>query len=160
MTLPEAINDALPPDDNLRMGVVATVHPLTINVQGTAVPAGALSSYTPIVGDPVALFRQESTWLCLGRTTNSVTGSFPQFQAGEVSFSVVAATLFTAAVAFAIPFASAPSVATNINTSAGPTANWASRAFAVTTTGFTVFLFGPVTTATFPVQWQAQEMTQ
>jgi hypothetical protein len=160
MTLPEAITDALPPDDNLRMGVVATVHPLTVNVQGTPVPAGALSSYTPIVGDPVALFRQDSTWLCLGRTTSPVTGSFPQFEAGTADITVAAATSGSVAVVFAIPFRTLPAVATNINSGSGSVGGWISRAIGITTTGFTISISGAINSFTVPVQWQAQEMTQ
>jgi hypothetical protein len=57
------------PDPNgLRIGVVASTVPLVINVQGGLIEnAGALRSVRVNVGDTVALFRQDDTWLCLGR---------------------------------------------------------------------------------------------
>lgn len=160
MTLPEAISEAMPPDDNLRIGIVLTVHPLTVDIEGNATPVGALSSYTPIVGDPVALLRQDSTWLCLGRVTSPDTGAFPQFQAGAVSINIAAAASATQAVVFAIPFHQVPSVATNISSGSGLISGWGSRGINVTTVGFDVYIFGTAATTTVPVQWQAQEMTQ
>lgn len=67
MSLPEAITGALPPDDNLRVGVVATASPLIVTIQGASISMGHLASYTPVVGHVVAVFRQDSAWLCLGR---------------------------------------------------------------------------------------------
>lgn len=64
----EAVTDILPPDDNMRIGVVSTVTPLAVNVQGADVLAGHLGSYGPIAGDNVALLRQDQSWLCLGST--------------------------------------------------------------------------------------------
>jgi hypothetical protein len=43
-----------------------TATSLTVLVAGTTVPAAYLSSYSPAVGDLVALIRQDSTWLVLG----------------------------------------------------------------------------------------------
>lgn len=160
MTLPDAIHDALPPDDNLRFGVVATRFPTTVNIEGTLVPVGALSSYTPIVGDNVAVLRQDQTWLLLGRTTNPVTGGFPAFQAGAADVTVAAATSATLAVVFATTFSSLPSVATNISSGIAATSGWGSRGINVTTTGFTIFIFGANSSFTANIQWQAQEMTQ
>lgn len=160
MTLPEAISDALPPDDNMRIGVVLTRFPTTVDVQGQAVPAGALASYTPIVGDTVLLFRQDSTWCILGRTTSFDTGLSPQFQAGVFTMVVTAATSATQAIVFATPFRAVPAVSTNIDHGTGASSGWGSRAFNITTTGFTIFLFGSSTTFTAPVYWQAQELTQ
>lgn len=69
MTLPEAIANSLPPDNRLRIGVISSVSPARVNVQGTDVFAGVLSSYTPVLGDTVAVLRQDQTWLILGRVT-------------------------------------------------------------------------------------------
>ena len=68
----EAVTDILPPDDNMRIGFVTSVDPLTVNVQGAPVLPGHLSSYGAVVGDVVALVRQDQTWLCLGSTRSGI----------------------------------------------------------------------------------------
>lgn len=74
-----------------------------------------------------------------------------------VSFTAVASAV--TAVTFARPFIVAPTVTTNINSGAGATTNWASRAFNVTTTGFSLWTFNPAgvasTWAAVNVQWAA-----
>jgi hypothetical protein len=44
---------------------------VTISVAGGTFSSGVgvLSSYTPVVGDIVAVFRQDSSWLILGKVT-------------------------------------------------------------------------------------------
>lgn len=164
MTMPQAIKDSLPPDDRMRIGIIVSIDPVIVDVQGTLIPAGVLSSYTPVINDNVAMIRQDQTWLILGRVaTSDVLGSSTlQFQAGAVDVSVVAATSASVALLFLRPFAQVPSVSTNISSGAGGIALWQSRAIGVTTTGFTVFVYttGGAITGTVPVQWQAQEMTQ
>lgn len=114
-----------------------------------------------MLGDNVAVLRQDQTWLILGKTTSAEsTDPGPVLQAGEVVMTVTAATGATANVVFARPFTRIPAVATNLASGAGPTNGWVSRAFAITTTGFTMFIFGASSTFTTAVQWQAQEYTQ
>ena len=55
---------AMPPDNRLRIGIVTGTAP---TVQGTVINAGVLSSYTPAVGDNVAVLRGQSSWLVLGK---------------------------------------------------------------------------------------------
>lgn len=160
MTLPEAITEALPPDDRMRIGTVLTRFPTTVDVQGTAVAASPLASYLPIVGDTVAMIRQDATWLILGRTTRQDTGGWPQYQAGTVDMTAVATNVVTTPVVFATAFRSVPAVATNINSGSGSVVGWISRATSVSVTGFTLYIAGGVNSFTVPVQWQAQEMTQ
>lgn len=160
MTLPEAIQNAMPPDDNMRIGVVLRRFPTTVDIQGEAVPCGALASYTPIVGDVVLLLRQDSTWCILGRTTAPATGLSPQMQAGVATVTVTAAASATLAVVFATPFRAIPAVSTNIDHGVGTSSGWGSRALNITRFGFTIFLFGTSSTFTAPVYWQAQELTQ
>lgn len=160
MTFPEAIQDAMPPDDNVRIGTVLTRFPTTVDIQGTPVVVGALASYTPIVGDTVFVIRQDSTWCIIGRTTDPATGLSPQFQAGVVSMTVAAAGSATAAVTFATPFLNIPAVSTNLDDGTGATSGWGSRAFGITETGFTLFIFGSASSFTKNVYWQAQELTQ
>lgn len=160
MTFPQAIQDAMPPDDNVRIGTILSRFPTTVDIQGQAVPAGCLASYTPIVGDVVLVLRQDSTWCILGRTTTPDTGLSPQMQAGVASVTVTAATSVTQAVVFATPFRAVPAVSTNIDHGTGASSGWGSRAFNITTTGFTIFLFGTSSSFTASVYWQAQELTQ
>jgi hypothetical protein len=42
---------------------------ITISVAGGSISSGVgyLASYTPVVGDTVAVFRQDSSWLVLGK---------------------------------------------------------------------------------------------
>lgn len=160
MTLPHAIEKALPPDDNVRIGTVLTRFPTTVDIQGTPVTAGALASYTPIVDDVVLVLRQDSTWCIVGRTTDPASGLSPQMQAGVATVIVTAVASVTQAVVFATPFRAIPAVSTNIDHGTGASSGWGSRAINITTTGFTIFLFGTSSTFTAPVYWQAQELTQ
>ena len=160
MTLASAIKEALPPDDRMRIGVVLSTAPITVDIEGEGVATGCLSSYTPIVGDTVAVLRQDATWLILGRTVDSTSGESPQMQAGVVSMIIAIAASATTPVVFAKEFAAAPAVATNIDHGTGASSGWGSRAINVTTTGFTMFLFGSSSSFTANVYWQAQELTQ
>jgi hypothetical protein len=58
---------SLPPDNRLRVGIVTGTGPTVVEVQGTEINAGVLSSYTPVVGDNVAVLRCQSSWLVLGK---------------------------------------------------------------------------------------------
>lgn len=58
---------AMPPDNRLRIGIVTGTAPTVVEVQGTVINAGVLSSYTPAVGDNVAVLRGQSSWLVLGK---------------------------------------------------------------------------------------------
>lgn len=68
----DAVTDILPPDDNMRIGIVTAVDPLTVSVQGSPILPGHLSSYGPVVGDIVALLRQDQSWLVLGSTRSGI----------------------------------------------------------------------------------------
>lgn len=72
MSLPRRIAEAMPPDNELVVGVVASVSPLVINVRGgTVLNPGTVGSYVPAVGDPVQMIRQDATWLILGASASS-----------------------------------------------------------------------------------------
>ena len=77
-----------------------------------------------------------------------------------VSMIIAIAASATTPVVFAKEFAAAPAVATNIDHGTGASSGWGSRAINVTTTGFTMFLFGSSSSFTANVYWQAQELTQ
>lgn len=54
---------------------------VTISVSGGEFTAGVgvLTSYAPVVGDVVAVFRQDSSWLILGPTAASPAGNWVRF---------------------------------------------------------------------------------
>jgi hypothetical protein len=66
--LAEATVTAPPVNEaGVRIGRVTDDSPLTVEVQGTPVgEPGFLSDWRPIIGDYVALLRQDETWLALG----------------------------------------------------------------------------------------------
>lgn len=69
-------------------------------------------------------------------------------------------TSFTKVVTFTKPFSTVPAVTTNINAGSGVFKNWNTRAFNITTTGFTLWVYaGPgvaaQTITDLPVQWMA-----
>jgi len=66
-TLASSLGAALPPDGGMRVGVVESINPLTVNISGGSVPAGIQGSYKPEVGDNVTVIREASTWLITGR---------------------------------------------------------------------------------------------
>lgn len=78
-------------------------------------------------------------------------------ESGNVSFTFTSQTSQTFVVTFGTPFPSAPNmVDTDINSGSGSTAGWNSRAFNITATGFTLFVFGSVSTWTnVQVLWMA-----
>lgn len=59
--------------NGMRTATVAAVTDtsITINVNGGLFSSGVgvVSSYAPVVGDTVAVFRQDSSWMILGRTS-------------------------------------------------------------------------------------------
>lgn len=83
-------------------------------------------------------------------TLNALKG-----ERGSVTAGPTAVTSFTQAVSFVTTFPSIPNVHINLNSGAGTTANWHGRAIGVSTTGFTLFGFGPSSTFTASWQWTA-----
>lgn len=88
-SLPEAVADAMPPDNELAIGIVTAVNPLTVTVRGAAQNPGTLGSYTPGTGDPVVLLRQDATWLCLG---SSVSGAGAANTTAKINLPATAQT--------------------------------------------------------------------
>jgi len=54
--------------NGMRTATIAATNPVTLSITGGTFSAGVgvLASYTPVVGDTVAVFRQDSSWLVLG----------------------------------------------------------------------------------------------
>ncbi len=68
----KAVVDTLPSDNELRIGTVSQVAPLTISIQGgDVITPGVLFAANFSVGDVVAALRQDSTWLILGPVATS-----------------------------------------------------------------------------------------
>ena len=74
-TLPQKIVDAMPSDNEMMIGVVTGVTPLEVALRGATVSPGILSSYSPTIGDNVAVLREESTMLALGAVRNLAAGA-------------------------------------------------------------------------------------
>lgn len=93
MTFPEAVDEAMPPDNELVGGTVVSVNPLQVNVRGGIIPPGVLGSYVPSVGDPVQLLRQDGTWLVLGSSVSGAdaTNSIAAFNAAATADTTAAA---------------------------------------------------------------------
>lgn len=155
--LPAQVKKSTASDNRIRIGIGQADG--SVRVQGQRIAAGYLGGEPFDAGDPVALVRQDKTWLVLGKIYPSLTDAI-MMQAGFINVTVTAATSATLGVLFDRPFASPPAVALTINSGAGSTAGWSSRAINITTTGFTIFLFGTSSTFTVPVGWQAQAVTQ
>ena len=87
---------------------------------------------------------------------NFIVGQMTAQETGAVTTSFGPVASFSIAVTFTVPFDTVPRVFTNINSAAGPTGGWISRAIGITRTGFTIFLSGAAATFTnVEVQWFA-----
>jgi hypothetical protein len=78
---------------------------------------------------------------------------------GTVLISFTTLNTSTAPVSFGFTFPAIPTIVTNIDSGAGATARWESRAITATTTGFTMFVYqSQANTGTWvdiPVSWVA-----
>lgn len=88
-----------PQRSGMRIGIVVSTAPLLVSLNGgTLDSAGTLRSYTPRVGDNVAMVRQGSTWLVLGATASGDgTNSLP----GIAGYNNIAGTGTTTSASFA-----------------------------------------------------------
>jgi hypothetical protein len=136
----------------VRLGTVITsiTGSVTVTCDGDTVPINVVSTIGTLgVGARVYV-------LIVPPSGNFVVGQVAMMENGEELISFVGATSATLAVTFRNPFLAVPIVTTNINSGSGSTAGWDSRAFGITTTGFTIFVFGSVNTwSNVGVQWQA-----
>jgi hypothetical protein len=167
--LAEAVHNAVGQPSSVRIGIIDSIEPPVVSAQGVPFEdVGFIDGYVPVVGDSVALLGQSSeagsdpaSWLALGKVVPSadvVTPDVPQ--AGIANVTITAATSGTLIVSFDTPYDTTPAISVNINSGAGATSQWHSRAINAVTTGFTIFLFGPASSFTVPVMWQAQPRTQ
>jgi len=129
--------------NGMRTATIAAVNGgvVTISINGGQFTSGVgvLESYTPVVGDTVAVFRQDSSWLVLGSIAASLIATRGQLT-GTVLVSFTGTTNSTATT-FGGTFPTAPVVTTNIDVATNATLRWSTRAISVSTTGFTVYSF-------------------
>lgn len=131
----------------------------TLELQGSS----TTSTTTTILGQATN-FNMNAACTFASATVSGNLTALQNLQAGSVSISFAALSSYTQAITFptAFPAGVTPSVMTNINSSAGVTLRWGSRAYGITNTGFTLFLFkgdaaDPAQTwSNVSVQWQAQ----
>jgi hypothetical protein len=112
------------------------------------------SAYTPD-GSVVQVISLRGSLLVLGVVADRAPMSPQMVKTGSTTTGPSGATLFTTAVSFGVTFPAAPNVHVNMNTSAGATANWHVRAYNISTTGFTIYGFGPSNTFSTGIQWTA-----
>jgi hypothetical protein len=133
-----------------------------LNVQGPAGHTGNLLRVSDNGTDRFVILPDGTATLTGSLAVSGyVTGQ--NHQSGSVNVSFVALSSSTVAVLYdvAFPVGVVPTVTTNINSGAGVTARWDSRAFNVSNTGFTLFVYktdgaDPAQTwANVPVQWHA-----
>lgn len=126
-------------------------------------PGGALDTYILFAADRVGF---NSLVQVLGgdlECDQYVLGQNLQSRTESVSFVALSSTTIAILFDTAFPVGAVPAVMTNIASSAGVTARWDSRAYNVTNTGFTLFLYkgdaaDPAQTwASIPVQWWAHD---
>lgn len=126
-------------------------------------PGGALDTYILFAADRVGF---NNLVQVLGgdlECDQYVRGQNLQSRTESVSFVALSSTTIAIAFDTAFPVGVVPAVMTNIASSAGVTARWDSRAYNISNTGFTLFLYkgdaaDPAQTWTnIPVQWWAHD---
>jgi hypothetical protein len=102
-----------------------------------------LNSYVPTVGDIVVINKQGGSLLITGTFGDVTPAADTRIQDGSTLVSFTSLGSYTEAIVFPTAYAGGvvPTVFTGIASGAGVTARWHSRAFNVTNTGFTLFLF-------------------
>lgn len=152
----------IPPIDGqdvlrLRTAVVTAVNSdgtLDITLAGEAVTSvPRLGSAWAAVDSVVQVATYRGSLLVLGVTSPGPAGAL--VKTGSITGGPSASTVFTQAVAFGLTFPGIPSVVVNLDTGAGASSGWVSRATGRTTTGFTVSGFGPSSTFSAPWNWTA-----
>ncbi|MFW3473668.1 H-type lectin domain-containing protein [Streptomyces microflavus] len=144
-----------------RIAVVATVNGNDTVTTEDGIDVRRWDSYlAPAVGDIIAITQSGGgSWGTWGRWASGPGLPARAFQSGTALLSWTAASAATTTVTFPVAFPSVPRVTTNIASGGGEVARWASRAYNVTTTGFTAYMAAPTaanTTGTnVPLTWIA-----
>lgn len=136
------------------------VVPVTLDNDTTTVSARSLIGPVTQGARVAVIYVPPTGYYIVGYVSNPGHG-FRQTEnrINSVSFTALSST--TVNVVFTHSFSTAPVIMTNINSGAGATAQWHSRAINITATGFQLFLFGPgaSTWSNVAVQWTADELT-
>ena len=148
--------------NGMRTATIAAVSgsTVTISLNGGLISSGVgvLESYTPVVGDTVAVFRQDSSWLVLGAISVTSVAS-KATMAGTTTMSFTTVNAATQAVSYGVTFPVTPAVTVNIDSGSGSAARWVARAISIGTSGFTMFVFAAdaatSTWSNIPVSWIA-----
>lgn len=148
--------------NGMRTATIAAVNgnAVTLSISGGLITSGVgvLDSYTPAVGDVVAVFRQDSSWLVMGAITPPASGMGPRnIQTGSLTVAISAAISSVTPVTFPVPFPVAPVVMTNFESAT--IFRTATRPINITNVGFQVYTFTTeAINQTFsgqPVSWTA-----
>jgi hypothetical protein len=96
--LAEAVSEALPPDNGMRVGIVASISPLVVTIQNVPIPDIGGQLNVPVsVGDKVAMVREQGSWLVLGAVLNTAApaegGGLADLTDNTVTDSTTSATL-------------------------------------------------------------------
>lgn len=139
------------PGTTLTGGPTATMPVLAVQVDA------ALSSLQTTVSTQGSLIAANQANIASNQT--DITNLTNWTRRGTVLISFTTLSQSTAVVNFGFTFPTLPTITTNIDSGAGVTARWESRAITITTTGFTMFVYqSQATTATWvdiPVSWVA-----
>jgi hypothetical protein len=94
--LSRSVAESQPPDDGVRVGIVASVSPLVITLQGVPLTLAGQLGVSVSVGDAVALLRQDQSWLVLGAILNreeASDGNFADQTLSNITDSIASFTL-------------------------------------------------------------------
>lgn len=127
-----------------------------VELGGVAAGTGVKRTGAGTAASPYTLAASVSADPGNGLVLGSDSGLFATVpQTGTVSITVTSAASATAVVTFPRAYASAPGVFTNFSSGAGPTAGWNTRAINITTTSFSVFIYGTSSSFTVVMDWLA-----
>lgn len=138
--------------NGMRTATVTAVSPVTISINGGEFSSGVgvLDSYVPAVGDVVAVFRQDSSWLILGATGVSLGPQPRATLTGTTPVNVAGVDSIIIPVTFSLVFPAPPIVVANLNTVSGNARSWTTKTFGASATGASLwFESATATAATF-----------
>lgn len=139
------------PGTTLTGGPTGTLPILAVQVDS------ALNSVSTTVSEQASTIAALQASLTSSQTT--ITNLTNWTRVGSVSMTFAGVSSSTSNISFGFTFPGTPKVMTNIDSGAGATGRWESRAISVTTTGFQMFVYqSQALTGTWtdvPVNWVA-----
>lgn len=145
----------------------STLHTSQIILWGQQTTSGTDNSFVELIGSKTQVdgnLTVAGTTTFTGKAFDPNSHTYMRGENGAFLASWTTLDSVTFAVTFAHTFTNPPQVQTNIETNAGTTTRWSSRAYGVTTTGFTFWLYAPTSGATSSgsnvrLTWSANEYT-